>query len=508
MDLSRSSDSTSRIHGLSACVAVTLFAMLQLAWLHDPLGDSLDADIAAGYTLYSCRGEEALPCSIHRGHWSLLAEKDGEVFVPYLHHPPLGLLLMEAVHDAGDGILPLRAASCGLALALLAAFWLLLRRFEGWIASASVALLATTGAMLAHGSQASPPLFGMALSVAAIACWWWRGPGIAYGSVAFLAASADWNAFGVVPALWLAAAWKPELRGKWLAAMLRVTWPWLAGVLLLCWHMQDGAAEAGGLAEVFSVIDGTLGLQGRSLDQLLGQLGTHTWVLYGAPLVLCGMCGVVLALLSRARQQGLTLEALSLVLWTAALVPALVFLSRSATHPFWVLLFAPPLALSSVIALRWLLACTGRARPWLLGAAWLALCVHGVGIGARVREARARPLQEQRLAVLSACTRPEDLILFSDYASAFSMRALADRPVVVRMESREMLTRAARALRRHPLAGRVVLFIPTADMERMTWVLHIRGLAEKSGASEIDWPGTGKLLLLTLDRDRFRALGE
>lgn len=505
---SSSTDQTARTAGVAAWLALTLFAMLQLAWMRDPLGDSLDADIAAGYTLYSCRGEEMLPFSIHRGHWSLLAEREGEVLVPYLHHPPLGLFLMEVVHGSGDGIVPLRAASFGLALALLAAFWFLLRPFGSWFASGSLALLATAGAVLAHGSQASPPLFGMALCMGAIACWWQRGPGLAYCVFAFLAALADWNAFGVVPALWLAAAWKPELGGRRLAAMLRVAVPWLAGILFLGWHMQDGAHEAGGFADVLALIEGSLGLQGRGIDQLLWQLGTHTWDLYGASLVLCGLAGVVLCLFARARQQASALEVLSLVLWVAALVPALVFLSRSATHPFWVLLFAPPLALSTVIALRWMLARAGRARPWLLGAAWIVLAVQGVMIGARVRELRARPLQEQRLAVLTSCTQPEDLVLFSDYASAFPMRALADRPVVVRMESREMLARAARAMRRHPLAGRIVLMIPVADMERMTWILHIRGLTAKSGAEELDWPGTGKLLVLTLDRDRFRALGE
>jgi hypothetical protein len=492
-----------------AWLGVCVFVMVQLAWLHDPIGEGIDADIISGYTLYSCRACELVPWAIHGCHQSVLAASEGPVFVPYLNHPPLGPLLMQFVHGPGDGLFPLRVASLGLSLFLLVAFALLLRNTAPQFTAVAVALLASAGALVAHGSGASPPLYGMALSVLAMACWLRRdGPSWLYGVVALLAAFTDWNGYGAVPALWMAIYWSDQWRGRRVRGMLHVVVPWCLGIVLYVWHVQGAAKEAGGLDAVLMSIQDALGFFGRSLDQLLGMLARNVLTLYDWPLLAVAAVGLLLALRRVSVDAGHSAAKLCILLWVAALVPCLLFLSRSATHPFWVILLAPPLALSAGIALEACLRPLRRGRPLAFAIMVILVGGYGVHAGWQIRERRVTPVQEQRAEVLHKETAPEDVLLFSDYASAFSCRAIVDRCVVVRMESRAMLQRAARALKEHPLKGRILFCIPEQSLGAMTWLMQIPSLVQKQTAVTWAWPGSSPLVIVQLDRDRFRALAE
>ncbi|MSR75028.1 MAG: hypothetical protein EXS14_06135 [Planctomycetes bacterium] len=489
---------------LAAALACTAFVAVQLAWMREPCGTSLDAEIAAGYTLYSCHNAALLPLSVHQGHWSLLARTEGAVFVPYLHHPPLGLWLMEAFHAVDPSITALRAGALLLSAVLLALLWLGLQRTDALRAAVVVALCAGSGALVAHGSGASPPLFGLPFTLAALFAWQRRGPTALYMLCAFCAGIADWNAYGLVPALWWGLSIDRPVR-PWRAALLACI-PWVAAIVFVLGHMALGAQESGGLQLVIGNVSASLGLQGRSVASLLLALGSECVDLYGWPLLALALLGTILLFVRAASGRMNTSDKLSVQCWVLGLVPCVVFLSRAATHPFWVLVLAPAICMAAALALMRIMDRMPRVAPLLLPVVLVALLSHGQSTAVEVQRARSSPVQEDRARLIEQWVGPNDVLLFSDYSSAFACRALTPRCVVVRMESVAMLARAARALAAGSAPRRIVYAFPVAASGEMQWLLRQHGLVLRDTVRTESWPGAGRMILLQLDAARFFAL--
>lgn len=497
----------------AAAICCVAFVAVQLAWMRDPCGSSLDADIAAGYTLYSCRAAASLPLAVHQGHMSLLARAEGQVFVPYLHHPPLGQWLMQLIHSHENGVVALRAGAAVLSALALLLLWRGVAQSDATRAALALGLCAGCGAWMAFGSGASPPLFGLPFMLAALWAWRSRSFSFAYVVCAFLAGLADWNAYGVVPALWWGIAMERPSR-PW-RSVLAATLPWVLAASCVLGHMALGAREAGGLGSVLENVSASLGLQGRSIAQLLVDLAGECAALYGWPLLLLSGIGAVVLFVRAAAGRMNTTDQFSIQCWIFAVVPCALFLSRSATHPFWVIILAPALALSAAVALqcvtqlplaqRWT-----RCAQWLLPLVLVGLMAFGISTALEVQRARSSPVQEDRARLIEQLVAAEDVLLFADYSSAFACRALTDRCVVVRMESRAMLARAATALRpsansRTPIR-KVLYALPLTAATEMRWLLLEPGLVLRGSARKIPWPGGTELLLLELDTARFMAL--
>lgn len=455
-------DRDGRLWVTISLVTVAFLMACQVAWINQPFDRSLGSQIGAGYIGMSMRAFDLHSWTELKGGWSLMSHPGSPAAtIPYVNHPVLPLSVyypFYVVFGRTESALRLPV----LLLLPLTLFALArLARPAGPRNMCTALVIATTvPAILQYGSLVYTWFIALPCILLAVFMWMRRpsdepAPRRFY-LLLFIAALSDWNAYALVPALWIDLLVAPRPRP--LRHALLVGLPFGLGFAL---NMSHGAWALGGYDVLWAHVTEIRDVLATAsiAPPWWPNFSTNVLDLFGLPCMVLAALGLVSLLPDAARRRAGPAQRAALIFLISGFVACFVFKNRSGNHPFWVLTMAPGMSLCAALGVEFIVAAASRLvrRPRLVTGALLPLVIvvwvgwwqASKGIEAQ-RDARTDVVVE-RGRVLDREFRRGDVVIMTDVDIGLATRFYSHITVVPAIHNRRRFDRVIEAL--EPVQG-------------------------------------------------------